>query len=249
MALGPENRTVYRTPAGAQAVGIDQGLRSYMLGVYNYMGTGLVVTAVFAYLFARTPALLDLVYQVGPNGSFRPTGLGWVAMFAPLGLMMYISFSIQRISAATAQLLYWVFTALMGISLSYIAILYTGQSIAQTFMVCAATFLGMSLYGYTTKRDLTAIGSFLIMGVWGILLASIVNMFLGSGGLNFAISILGVLIFTGLTAYDTQKIKEMYTASDGHEIARKKSVMGAISLYLDFVNLFLFLLRIFGNRR
>ena len=165
MAIGPENRTVYRTPAGAQAVGIDQGLRSYMLGVYNYMGTGLVVTAVFAYLFARTPALLDLVYQVGPNGSFRPTGLGWVAMFAPLGLMMYISFSIQRISAATAQLLYWVFTALMGISLSYIAILYTGQSIAQTFMVCAATFLGMSLYGYTTKRDLTAIGSFLIMGV------------------------------------------------------------------------------------
>jgi hypothetical protein len=248
MALGPENRTVYRTSAGTQAVGIDQGLRSYMLGVYNYMGTGLVVTAAFAYLFARTPALLEYVYQVGPNG-FRPTGLGWVAMFAPLGLMMYISFGIQRISAGTAQLLYWVFTALMGISLSYIGILYTGQSIAQTFVVCAATFLGMSLYGYTTKRDLTAIGSFLIMGVWGIILASVVNIFLGSGALNFAISVLGVLIFTGLTAYDTQKIKEMYVASDGHEIARKKSVMGAISLYLDFVNLFLFLLRIFGNRR
>ncbi len=249
MAIGPENRTVYRTSAGTQAVGIDQGLRSYMLGVYNYMGTGLVVTAAFAYLFARTPALLELLYQVGPNGGFRPTGLGWVATFAPLGLMMYISFGIQRMSAATMQLLYWIFTALMGISLSYVAILYTGQSIAQTFVVCAATFLGMSLYGYTTKRDLTAIGSFLIMGVWGLVLASVVNIFLGSGGLNFAISVLGVLIFTGLTAYDTQKIKEMYYQDDSYEIARKKSVMGAINLYLDFVNLFLFLLRIFGNRR
>jgi len=248
MAIGPENRTVYRTSAQDQALGIDQGLRAYMLGVYNYMGTGLVVTAAFAFLFARTPALLELLYQVGPRG-FQPTGLGWVATFAPLGLMLYLSFAIQRISAATAQILYWAFTALMGISLSYISILYTGESIASTFMVCAATFLGMSLFGYTTKRDLTAMGSFLIMGVWGIFLAMIVNMFLGSPGLHFAISVLGVLIFTGLTAYDTQQIKQMYVAGDGREIASKKSVMGAIRLYLDFVNLFMFLLQLFGNRR
>jgi len=220
-----------------------------MLGVYNYMGTGLVVTAAFAWLFARTPALLELVYQIGPNGGIKPTILGWVAMFAPIGLMLYLGAAINRISSSTAQILYWVFTALMGISLSYIAILYTGQSIAQTFLVCSCTFLGMSLFGYTTKRDLTAMGSFLIMGLWGILLAGIVNIFLGSGGLNFVISVLGVLIFTGLTAYDTQRIKQMYVETDGREIARKKSVMGAIHLYLDFVNLFLFLLQFLGNRR
>jgi FtsH-binding integral membrane protein len=249
MAIGPENRTVYRTSAGTQAQDIDQGLRSYMLGVYNYMGTGLVVTAAFAWLFARTPALLELVYQVGPNGGIKPTILGWVAMFAPLGVMLYLSTAINRIASGTAQILYWVFTALMGISLSYVAILYTGESIAQTFMICACTFLGMSLFGYVTKRDLTGMGSFLIMGVWGIFLASIVNIFLGSGALHFAISVLGVLIFTGLTAYDTQQIKYSYAAADGREIARKKSVMGAIRLYLDFVNLFLFLLQMFGNRR
>jgi FtsH-binding integral membrane protein len=249
MAIGPENRTVYRTSAGTQAQDIDQGLRKYMIGVYNYMGGGLIVTAVFAYLFSSTPALMASLYEIGSNGGIRPTGLGWLVTFAPLGMMLYMSFAMQRMAAGTMQLLYWAFTALMGISLSYVAILYTGESIARTFFVCAATFLGMSLFGYTTKRDLTGMGSFLIMGVWGIFLAGIVNIFLGSAALQFAISILGVLIFTGLAAYDTQQIKYMYSAGDGHEIARKKSIWGAIRLYVDFVNLFLFLLQFFGNRR
>ena len=249
MAIGPENRAVHRTSAGTQAQELDQGLRAYMLGVYNYMGTGLVVTAAFAWLFFRTPALFELVYQQTQNGGIKPTILGWAVMFAPLGLLLYMSSAINSMKSTTAQILYWVLTALMGVSLSYIGLMYTGTSIAQTFLVCACTFLGMSLYGYTTKRDLTAIGSFLIMGVWGIFLAGIVNIFLGSSALHFAISALGVLIFTGLTAYDTQQIKYMYSASDGHEIARKKSVMGAIRLYLDFINLFMFLLQFLGNRR
>jgi hypothetical protein len=220
-----------------------------MLGVYNYMGGGLLLTAALAYAFYSTPALFSLVYQPDANGYLHPTILGWVAMFAPLGLIFYMNFAIRSMSAGALQLLYWVFTALMGISLSSIAYQYTGQSIGQTFLVCAATFLGMSLYGYTTKRDLTGIGHFLAMGVWGLIIAMVVNLFLASSALNFAISVIGVLIFTGLTAYDTQAIKSMYAAGDGREIAVKKSVMGAIRLYLDFVNLFLFLLRIFGNRR
>ena len=209
----------------------------------------MVVTAAFAWLFFRTPALFELVYQQTQNGGIKPTILGWAVMFAPLGLLLYMSSAINSMKSTTAQILYWVLTALMGVSLSYIGLMYTGTSIAQTFLVCACTFLGMSLYGYTTKRDLTAIGSFLIMGVWGIFLAGIVNIFLGSSALHFAISALGVLIFTGLTAYDTQQIKYMYSASDGQEIARKKSVMGAIRLYLDFINLFMFLLQVLGNRR
>jgi hypothetical protein len=152
-------------------------------------------------------------------------------------------------STAAVQAIYWVFTALMGVSLTSVGLLYTGESIARTFFICAATFLGMSLYGYTTKRDLTGIGHFLVMGVWGLMVAMIVNIFLASSGLNFAISLLGVLIFTGLTAYDTQAIKSMYLQSDGRDIAAKKSVMGAVRLYLDFVNLFLFMLRFMGNRR
>jgi len=248
MALGPENRTVYRTTAPAQTLDIDQGLRKYMIGVYNYMGVGLIVTAVFAYLFSSTPALMQTVYNVS-DGAIRPTGLGWVVTFAPFGLLLYMSFAGQRMAAGTMQAVYWLITALMGVSLSYIAILYTGESIARTFFICAATFLGMSLYGYTTKRDLTGMGSFLIMGVWGIFLAGIVNIFLGSVAVQFAISVLGVLIFTGLAAYDTQQIKYSYNAGDGQEIVRKKSIWGAIRLYLDFINLFLFLLQFFGNRR
>ncbi|HEY4161451.1 MAG TPA: Bax inhibitor-1/YccA family protein [Dongiaceae bacterium] len=248
MAIGPENRTVYRPAGQAQAVGIDQGLRAYMIGVYNYMGGGLILTGVLAYAFASTPSLWQLVYQQTDRG-LAPTGLGWIVTFAPLALILLLNFRIQSMSTAAVQAIYWVFTALMGVSLTSVGLLYTGESIARTFFICAATFLGMSLYGYTTKRDLTGIGHFLVMGVWGLLVAMVVNMFLASSGLNFAISLLGVLIFTGLTAYDTQAIKSMYLQSDGRDIAAKKSVMGAVRLYLDFVNLFLFMLRFMGNRR
>jgi FtsH-binding integral membrane protein len=248
MAIGPENRTVYRTPGQAQALGIDQGLRAYMLGVYNYMGGGLILTGALAYAFASTPALWQLLYHEVPGG-IAPTGLGYVVMFAPLAIILFLQFKIQSMSTPAVQATYWIFTAAMGASLTYVGLLYTGESIARTFFVCAATFLGMSLYGYTTKRDLSGMGHFLIMGVWGLFVAMLVNMFLHSSGLNFAISALGVLIFTGLTAYDTQAIKSMYLESDGRDVAAKKSVMGAVKLYLDFVNLFLFMLRFMGNRR
>lgn len=249
MAIGPENRTVYRASAQQESVSVDQGLRSYMLGVYNYMGGGLVLTGLMSMLFASTPALWQLVYTQTPNGYLQPTLLGWIVMFAPLGLILLFGFRLQSMSVAAAQAVYWVFTGLMGLSLTSVGLQYTGESIARTFFVCAATFAGMSLYGYTTKRDLTGFGHFLIMGLWGLIVASLVNMFLGSSGLNFAISVVGVLIFTGLTAYDTQKIKATYYAGDGREIAQKKSIMGALNLYLDFINLFLFLLRFMGDRR
>ena len=216
MAIGPEYRTVYRAAGQQEAVGIDQGLRRYMLGVYNYMGGGLVFTGLISLVFASTPALWQLVYMETARG-LQPTMLGWVAMFAPLGLILLFGFRLQSMSVSAAQAVYWVFTGLMGVSLTSVGLLYTGESVARTFFVCAATFAGMSLYGYTTKRDLTGMGHFLIMGVWGLIVASVVNMFLGSSGLNFAISILGVLIFTGLTAYDTQKIKSMYYEGDGYE--------------------------------
>jgi len=254
MAIGPENRTVYRTAARDQALGIDQGLRSYMLGVYNYVGGGLVLSGIVAYLLASNPSLLSVFYAVGidPQTGFhfaRPTGLGWLAILSPLGLMLLVNFSIRTMSVGALQLLYWVFTALMGVSLTNLAVIYTGESIARTFFIVAATFLGMSLYGYTTKRDLTGIGNFLIMGVWGLIIASVISWFFPSGALMFAISVAGVLIFTGLTAYHTQAIKSMYVASDGRELMVKKSIMGAIGLYLDFINLLQFMLMLFGNRR
>jgi FtsH-binding integral membrane protein len=252
MAIGPEHRTVYRTAAQDEALSIDQGLRSYMLGVYNYVGGGLLVSAVLAYLFAFTPALHSLVYtmrdtQFGPQVTYSL--LGWVALFAPIGLLLWMQFQIRTMAVGTVQALYWVFTALMGISLSSLALRYTGESIGQAFVVTAATFLGMSLYGYTTKRDLTGIGSFLTMGVWGLIVASLVSFFLASSALVFAISVAGVVIFTGLTAYHTQAIKWTYASGDGREVTVKKSIMGAIALYLDFINLLQFMLMLFGNRR
>jgi hypothetical protein len=200
MAIGPENRTVFRTSAGTRTLDIDQGLRAYMIGVYNYVGGGLVVSAILAYLFSSNPALFDLVYrtvETSRGTAIAPTGLGWVVMLAPLGLLFWMQFQIRTMSSGMVQALYWVFTALMGISLSELAILYTGESIARTFMIVAATFLGMSLYGYTTKRDLTGMGSFLMMGLWGLIIASVVAVFFPSGALMFAISVGGVLIFTG----------------------------------------------------
>jgi len=227
----------------ANAAMIDEGLRSYMLKVYNYMSIGLGITGVVAFFFNQyvmaNPAVAELVYG---------SPLKWVIALAPLAFILVLSFGINKMSAATAQLTFWAFSTVMGLSLASIFLLYTGTSIARVFFITAATFGAMSLYGYTTKRDLTGMGSFLFMGLIGIIIASIVNMFIGSSALEFGISVIGVLVFVGLTAYDTQKIKEEYLESDGAEIMGKKAIMGALRLYLDFINLFLMLLRLFGNR-
>jgi len=236
---------------GTAAV-VDQGLRSYMLRVYNYMTIGLVITGLVAYgAFAasvtQSGGQITGLTQFGAVLYESP--LRWIVMLAPLAFVLVLSFGINKLAPAMAQLLFWVFAGVMGLSLSSIFLVYTGQSITQVFFISAATFGAMSLYGYTTKRDLTGIGSFLIMGLFGLIIASIVNIFLQSSGLGFAISIIGVLIFVGLTAWDTQKIKESYSESYGGDVLTKNAVMGALSLYLDFINIFLFLLRIMGNNR
>jgi FtsH-binding integral membrane protein len=237
MAIGP-NRT-YATRGATTAADIDVGLRQYMLSVYNYMVGGLAVTGLVAYFVSTSDAMMQAIYG---------TPLAWVVMLAPIGFVLFFSFRIQQMSTATAQAVFWAFAAAMGLSLSYIFAVYTGASIARVFFITAGTFAAMSLYGYTTKRDLTGWGSFLFMGLIGIILASIVNIFLGSSALDFAISVIGVLVFTGLTAYDTQKIKEMYVEADGAAVLTKKAIMGALNLYLDFINLFIMLLRLFGSR-
>lgn len=219
---------------------INEGLRSYMMQVYNYMLGGLAITGVVAYFTATTPALLNAIYG---------TPLQWVVMLAPLGFVFFFSARINHMAASTARTLFWVFSVMMGLSLSYIFLAYTGASITRVFFITAATFGAMSLYGYTTQRDLTAFGSFLVMGLIGIIIASLVNIFLGSTVVEFAISVLGVLIFTGLTAYDTQRIKSMYVQGMQHDLQTKQAVMGALSLYLDFINLFIMLLRLFADRR
>ena len=232
---------------------IDQGLRSYMLKVYNYMGSALLLTGFIALFTFKLAAV------TGPNGeligltslgnSLYNSGLAWIVMLAPLGVVLYMSFGIAKMSASKAQTIFWIFASLMGLSLSSIFIAYTGTSITRVFFITAGTFGAMSIYGYTTKRDLTKLGSFLMMGLIGIIIASLVNIFMKSTMMYFVISILGVLIFVGLTAYDTQKIKNMYLASDSGELIGKKAVMGALTLYLDFINLFIMLLRLFGQRR
>jgi FtsH-binding integral membrane protein len=232
-------------------VAIDQGLRSYMLKVYNYMGIGLVVTGLVAFFtysqaFVETAGGLQLTAL---GAAIYTTPLQWVVMLAPLAFVLVLSFGINKLSVGMTQILFWVFAAVMGVSLASIFAVYTGGSIAKVFFISAAMFGGMSLYGYTTKRDLTNIGSFLIMGLFGLIIASIVNVIWPSGPLGFAISILGVGIFLGLTAWDTQKIKESYNEGHGADVLAKGAVMGALSLYLDFLNLFLMLLRLFGNQR
>ena len=232
------DRGVVLNRAGTDAQ-VDEGLRAYMLRVYNYMVTGLALTGAVAFIVASTPAVFNAIFG---------SGLAWVVILAPLGLVFFLSARINKMSAASAQITYWVFAGLMGLSLATVFVQYTGESIARVFFITAATFAAMSLYGYTTKRDLTAWGSFLMMGLIGIIIAMVVNLFIGSTMIQFVVSVLGVLIFVGLTAYDTQKIKEMYAAADGSEIAGKKAIMGALRLYLDFINLFLMLLHLFGNR-
>ena len=235
------------------SVVMDEGLRAYMLKVYNYMATGILLTGIIALLTFKMSVVTNeagsIVGLTQMGNAIYMSGLKWIVMLAPLGIVFYMSFGINKMSAAKAQTTFWVFAALMGLSLSSILLIYTGMSVTRVFFICSATFGAMSIYGYTTKRDLTKLGSFLMMGLIGIIIASLVNIFLKSSMMYFVISILGVLIFVGLTAYDTQKIKNMYAVSDTGEIMGKKAVMGALTLYLDFINLFIMLLRLFGQRR
>lgn len=243
------------TPMSAQtqSVEVDQGLRSFMMRVYNYMASALIVTGLVAY-FVSGAAVVEEAGQIVGLTSFGNTifnsPLKWVIMFAPLAAVLFMSFKVQSLSASTAQLIFWGFAALMGLSLASIFLVFTGESIARTFFITAATFGVMSLWGYTTQRDLTGMGSFLMMGVIGLIIASVVNIFLGSTTLQFIVSALGVLIFTGLIAYDTQKLKRVYYEVTGcGEAMAKAAIMGALSLYLDFVNLFISLLQLIGDRR
>jgi len=222
----------------------DAGLRSYMLSVYNYMASGVLLTGIIALLFA--PYAGQVLIQ--PDGRGMSL-LGWVVTLSPLAIVFAMSFGAQRMRTSTLQLLFWAFAALMGLSMSTIFLVYTGTSIAQTFFATAAAYMGLSLYGYTTKRDLSGFGTFLIMGVVGILVAMVINMFLKSSAMSLAISAIGVLLFAGLTAYDTQRIKSMYAYVQGTEMAGKTVILGALTLYLDFINMFQFLLSFMGDRR
>ncbi len=245
-------QTGYGAPANTAGATFDVGLRSYMLGVYNYMALGLVVTAAAAYGLYSASFIEQggqIVGLTALGNTIFNSPLMWVLMLAPLAFVLVLSFGINKLSAGTAQILFWAFAAVMGASLSSIFAVYAGGSIFRVFVITAGMFGAMSLWGYTTKRDLTSMGSFLMMGVFGLIIASVVNLIWPSGALAFAISVLGVVIFAGLTAYDTQKIKENYYEGDDASFAKKKQVMGALSLYLDFINMFLMLLRLIGDRR
>jgi FtsH-binding integral membrane protein len=238
------DRNIATARFGADRVAIDAGLRAHMIRVYNYMAIGVALTGVAAYV----------VYQLTlTNPAFRQTLFGtplyWVLLFAPLGLVIFLSARIGHLSASTARTLFFVYAGVLGVSLAPIFWAYTHGSIANVFFISAASFGALSLWGYTTQRDLSGFGSFLFMGLIGIVIAGLVNLFLQSSALQFVISVIGVLVFAGLTAYDTQQIKEMYDPMDDGTIAGRKAVMGALKLYLDFINLFLMLLRLFGDRR
>ncbi len=233
----------YASHAATGSTALDTGLRSYMLGVYNHMTTALALTGLTAFgtkmLATNSPAVGQLLFG---------TPLSYVIMFAPLAMVMWMSFRINKMSPAKARTLFYIYAAMMGISLSTILLAFTGASVARAFFITAGAFAGLSIYGYTTKRDLTAMGGFLIVGGFGLILASIVNIFVQSSGMEFLISIVGVLLFAGLTAYDTQKIKSMYYAGDSRDAAARKSIFGALTLYLDFINMFLFMVQLLGNR-
>ena len=222
---------------GSQVV--DQGLRSYMLRVYNYMTCALIVTGLVAWFSSQSQEFVTLMVE---------NPLRWVVMFAPLGMVFFLSARIHKLSNTAAQASFWAFSALMGLSLFYVFALYTGVSITRVFFITSIMFGSMSLYGYTTKKDISGWGSFLFMGMIGLIVASIVNIFLQSPALHFAVSFIGVLIFAGLTAYDTQKIKEMYYQFAGTDFEQRSSILGALQLYLDFINMFVFLLQLFGSR-
>jgi len=250
MALDFNQRSFTKT---TDQVVIDEGLRAYMLKVYNYMTTGLLLTGLVAYFFGKASIVTGEMGQIVGVTSIGAllfnSPLKWVVMLAPLGFVFYLSARINKMSVSSAQITFWIFSAIMGLSLASIFIVYTQASIARVFFISSGTFAAMSLYGYTTKKDLTKLGGFLFMGLIGIIIASLVNLFFQSSALHFAISVIGVLVFVGLTAYDTQSIKNMYYAGDSESVGGKKALMGALRLYLDFINLFIMLLRLFGQRR
>ena len=238
MASGPDRRFMTRTQA--EAAQVDTGLRSYMLRVYNYMSVALALTGAVAFFVSTSPAMLQTIFG---------TPLKWVVMLAPLGMVFFLSARMHKMKVGTAQACFWAFAAAMGLSLATIFVIYTGTSVARVFFITAGAFAGLSLIGYTTKKDLSGMRTFLFMGVIGLILAMIVNMFLGSSGLQLIISVVGVLIFAGLTAYDTQKIKLAYYEGDSSDVGEKKAIMGALKLYLDFLNMFIFLMHILGVAR
>ena len=227
----------------------DVGLRAHMLRVYNYMASGLALSGIVAYAVFASPDIASLFFQLEGGYVVGLNILGWIAIFAPLGLLLLVSARAASMSVGAVQAVYWAVTALMGISLSLLLFRYTGASVFRTFFITAAAFGALSLYGYTTKRDLSAFGKFLFMGLIGLILASLVNMFFPSGPMTFIISVAGVLIFSGLIAYDTQRIKDQYAQAWGSDVAEKVAIFGALSLYLDFVNLFQFLMMFLGQRR
>ena len=263
MAMRPDNRFTTGGSAWSQPLGrasvdtaaLDAGLRAYMLRVYNWMASGLVVTAIVSYVIANT-SLSQAFYTVGRRADgyvgTTPTILGWAALLAPLGFVLALSFGINKMSRGTVQALFWAFAAAMGASMANLFAVYVGTSIASTFLVTAGMFAAVSIYGYTTKSDLTRMGSFLMMGLFGIIIAGLVNMFIGSTALQLAISVIGVVVFVGLTAYDTQRIKGdylEYAYAEGSDEAAKRSVFDALGLYLNFVNLFQLLLQFMGVRQ
>jgi FtsH-binding integral membrane protein len=237
----------------ATTAAIDAGLRAYMIRIYNYMAAGVALTGVTAWLTYNAAVVTDVSGKITGLTSFGQAifsgPLTIVLFLGTLGIVFFLSFRIDKLQAGTAMALFMLYAALLGLMLSSVFLSYTGASITRTFFISAASFGALSLYGYTTQRDLSPIGSFLIMGLFGLIIAMLVNMFLKSSGLDFAISAIGVLIFAGLTAWDTQKIKEMYDANDDGTVSGRKAVMGALTLYLDFINLFLFMLRFLGDRR
>lgn len=230
------------------STGYDEGLRQYFLKIYSLMSGALVITAISAFAVLAIPALTAMMYQITPYGQIiGMTPIGWLISFAPLGFALFFAFGMHKIEAQTAQMLFWAYAVLMGMSLSSLGLMYTGASLVKTFFVCAATFGGMSIYGYTTEKDLTSMGSFLYMGLMGLIIASLVNLFMQSSAIEFALSFIGVGIFTGLIAYDTQKLKDLYFSRA--DSSGKVGIIAALTLYLDFINLFIYLLRFIGVRR
>jgi FtsH-binding integral membrane protein len=249
-----DRRYAQETPVGRTEAGvIDQGLRAYMIRVYNYMASGVAITGLVAWLIYSMSVVSGAdgtVTGLTPFGNVMyASAFKWVVIFAPLAMVFFLSARIGSMSLSTAQISFWIFAALMGASISSIFLVYAGESIARMFFITAAAFGALSLWGYTTSKDLSGWGSFLFMGLIGIIIAMLVNLFIGSTALQFAVSVIGVLVFAGLTAYDTQQIKEMYYAGDDGTVAGRKAVMGALRLYLDFINLFMMLLSLFGDRR
>ena len=252
MAFGTERRAAF-TGTAIDRAAYDEGLRTYMLRVYNYMASGLALTGIIAVVIAQMSVKINDAGQITSLtqlvNTLVNTPLKWVVMLAPLGLVFFLSAKLHSMSFSTAQMTFWIYAGLMGVSMATIFMAYTGQSIARVFFISAGTFAAMSLYGYTTKKDLSKFGSFLIMGLIGIIVASLVNIFLQSSALQFAISVIGVLVFVGLTAYDTQNIKNEYDEYHDEETTGKLAISGALRLYLDFINLFIMLLHLFGDRR